>query len=134
MCGQVRYEITGPFVSAGYCHCTNCQRRTGTATSVNARVAATAFAIVGGAELVRSFEPPGGKPKHFCVVCGSSLFSGGPEDPLVGIRLGTLDADPDIRMQFRQYVRSAVAWEPIPDDGLPRFETSAPANLKEPMT
>lgn len=33
LCGAVRFEITAPFVSASYCHCTHCQRRTGTGSS-----------------------------------------------------------------------------------------------------
>ncbi len=34
LCGGVRYEVSAPLVSAGYCHCTRCQRRTGTAAAV----------------------------------------------------------------------------------------------------
>ena len=33
LCGQVRFEVTEPPVSASYCHCTRCQKRTGTAAS-----------------------------------------------------------------------------------------------------
>lgn len=125
LCGGVRFEVSEPFSSANYCHCTHCQRRTGTATSANARVASAAFRIVNGAELVRSFTPPVGVPKHFCSVCGSALFSGDPdgERPLA-VRLGALDSDPGIRPQYRQFVRSAVSWEAIPDDGLPRHDGS----------
>ena len=36
-CGAVRFEISEPFASANYCHCTRCQRRTGTAASANGR-------------------------------------------------------------------------------------------------
>ena len=36
LCGAVRYEVTEPLVSASYCHCTRCQRRTGTAASAQA--------------------------------------------------------------------------------------------------
>ena len=35
-CGAVRFEVERPFVSAGYCHCTRCQRRTGSAASATA--------------------------------------------------------------------------------------------------
>ena len=60
-------------------------------------------------------------PKLFCAVCGSALFSGDPlNDPEVAVRLGTLDGDPGIRPRSRQFLASAVAWEPIPDDDLER--------------
>ena len=39
----------------------------------------------------------------------------------VGVRLGAIDGDPGIRPRWRQWVESAPEWEPIPDDGLPRF-------------
>ena len=36
------------------------------------------------------------------------------------------DSDPGIRPSLRQYVAYAAAWEPIPDDGLPRFPEARP--------
>jgi hypothetical protein len=33
--------------------------------------------------------------------------------------------DPGIRPQVRQFVAYAAAWEPIPDDGLPRHPESS---------
>ncbi len=77
-----------------------------------------------GEEQLRPYQPPTGVPKLFCTVCGSALFSGEPlSDPEVAVRLGTLDGDPGIRPQFRQFVASAAPWEPIPDDdGLERHK------------
>ena len=43
LCGGVRFELTAPPSSAGYCHCTRCQRRTGTAASPQARIDGRAF-------------------------------------------------------------------------------------------
>lgn len=123
LCGGVRYELTEPPVSASYCHCTRCQRRSGTAASAQARVAPGSFRITSGAELVREWAPADGWPKCFCSVCGSALWSRSPTDPdLVSVRLGTFDDDPGIRPQYRQYVAYAASWEPMPDDGLPRYE------------
>jgi hypothetical protein len=121
----VRYEITAPALSAGYCHCTHCQRRTGTGSSANCRVPQADFRLLSGAEQLRAFQPPTGVPKLFCVTCGSALFSGDPlSDEEVAVRLGTLDADPGIRPQYRQFVDSAAPWEPLPDDGLQRYPGS----------
>jgi hypothetical protein len=33
-----------------------------------------------------------------------------------------VDGDPGVRPDARQFVASAAAWEPIPDDGLPRYD------------
>ena len=32
-CGVVRYAVEGPFLYAGYCHCSRCRARTGPAFS-----------------------------------------------------------------------------------------------------
>jgi hypothetical protein len=123
LCGRVRFEVGRPLVSASYCHCTRCQRRTGTAASAQAVVAPGSVRIVSGEELVRTFRPPEGWAKLFCPECGSALFSQSQADPeQMTIRMGAFDADPGIRPQARYHVGTAAAWEPIPDDGLPRHE------------
>jgi hypothetical protein len=121
-CGRVRFEITEPLVSSSYCHCTRCQRRTGTAASANARPAPGSYRIVEGGGLVREWKPPGdGHIKAFCGECGSALYSRDPDDPTaMGVRLGTIDGDPGIRPSHRHHVATAAVWEPIPDDGLPQ--------------
>jgi hypothetical protein len=104
------------------CKGKRCQRRSGTTSTLNAKVAAEGFKILEGAEKVRTWHPPDGQPKSFCANCGGHLFSGDPEgDGMVGVRLGSIDGDPEIRPSWRQWVSSAPAWEAIPDDGLERF-------------
>ena len=56
-CGNVRFEVGVPFLSAGYCHCTRCQRRTGTAASAQARLAPGSFRLLAGEEFVREYAP-----------------------------------------------------------------------------
>ena len=128
MCGAVRYEIDEPLVSAAYCHCTRCQRRTGGASSASARIAPGSMRVVQGEELVKTWRPDEGWGKAFCSECGSALWSVDPDDPeLRGVRLGTFDSDPGIRPGAHQYVAYAAPWEPIPDDGLPRFPERRPS-------
>jgi hypothetical protein len=127
-CGGVRFEVTEPLASANYCHCTRCQRRTGTAASAQGRVAPGAVRILEGEALVRSWQPPDGFAKEFCSACGSALWTRDPDSGgIVGVRLGVLDGDPGVRPQSRQFVAYAAPWEPIPDDGLPRFPERRPA-------
>jgi hypothetical protein len=127
MCGGVRFEVLAEPESAGYCHCTRCQRRTGTAASAQARYAPGALRILAGEELVRDYRPEEGWIKSFCSVCGSALWSKDPETMEVGsIRLGILDPGHGIRPQWRSFVNYACDWEPLPDDGLARFPEAKP--------
>ena len=127
-CGGVRFEVTEPFVSAGYCHCTRCQRRTGTAAAASARVAPGSLRVLAGEELLGAWTPPDdGFAKVFCTACGSALWSQSQDDPAVkSVRLGVLDGDPGIRPEVRTYVAYAAPWESIPDDGLPRYDEGRP--------
>ena len=126
LCGGVRFELSEPPHVAGYCHCTRCQRRTGTAASAQARIDGRTFRFVRGEELVKGWRPPGtGFEKCFCGECGSHLFSRNPDDPnQMSVRLGAFDGDPGIRPSARQFVDSAAPWEALPEDGLPRFARS----------
>ncbi len=129
LCGAVRFTLAAPPLNAGYCHCTRCQRRTGTASSVQARVDGDGFEYAAGEELVRWWRhPDGGFEKGFCAACGAHLFSRNPDDRAqLNVRLAAFDADPGVRPSYRQFVDYAVAWEPIPDDGLPRHPERRPA-------
>jgi hypothetical protein len=127
LCGGVRFRLTKAPLRASYCHCTRCQRRTGTAASAQAAIDPGSFELLQGEALLRDYQPPDGFAKVFCSSCGSSLWSRNPDDPArISIRLGAFDTDPGVRPQFRQHVASAAAWEPIPDDGLPRHPGPRP--------
>src|SRR5260221_5188049 len=92
MCGSVRFELTERPSSAGYCHCTRCQRRSGGAWSAQARIAPGTIRVLAGEELVRDFRPDDGWPKSFCSNCGSALWSKNPEtDDIGSVRLGLFD-------------------------------------------
>ncbi len=128
LCGRVRFELVEPPISAGYCHCTRCQRRTGTAASISAQIDGGALQILAGSEQIRGWTPgDGGWEKCFCGECGAHLYSRNPSDPKqIGVRMSAFDSDPGVRPSFRQYLAYAASWEPIPDDGLERFQEGRP--------
>ncbi len=132
LCEGVRFQVTEPLISARYCHCTRCQRRTGTAFSISALAAPGSFEITSGEGLVRSWRPADGWAKSFCGECGSHLFSTDHENPdTMGVRMGALDEDPGIRPSFHQFVDYAAPWDELPDDGLPRYGERVPGEAAE---
>jgi hypothetical protein len=127
-CGAIRFEISEPLVAAAYCHCTRCQRRSGTAVQASARLVPGSLTLTAGADQVGRWDAGSGMLKDFCTACGSAVFA---EDrdtgAIANVRLGAVDGDPGVRPQARQFVAYAAPWEPIPDDGLPRFQDRLPA-------
>ncbi|MFN0153075.1 MAG: GFA family protein [Gaiella sp.] len=127
LCGGVRFEVSEPPVMALYCHCTRCQRRTGSSASASVEIVPGSLRIRQGEELVCAYEPPDGFAKDFCSRCGSALWARNPADQDERfVRLGAFDDDPGIRPSARQFVAYAASWEPIPDDGLTRYPERRP--------
>ena len=128
LCGGVRFELSEPASRAGYCHCTRCQKRTGSGSSAQAEIGGGNFQLVTGEELVKGWRhPDGGFEKLFCRECGAHLFSRNPDDASqMSVRMSAFDGDPGVRPSWRTHVGSAADWEPLPDDGLPRFEGPNP--------
>ena len=65
LCGAIRYTISAPVAALRACHCTHCQKNTGSGMSVNAVVAGKDFAITandnwgGAAALQTAFAQAG---------------------------------------------------------------------------
>lgn len=120
-CAGVEYELTGPFLRANTCHCTRCQKQSGSYGLTQGRIAPERFRLLRGGELLVNYAQDGHAAKVFCRTCGSSLFGGEwPGGRTVSIRLATLDGDAGIRPQFHTFVADKAAWEEIRDD-LPQF-------------
>lgn len=127
-CGTVRFEVTEPFFTAGYCHCERCQHRSGVPWTCNGLLAASGFRLTAGSEEVGTWVPEGGgRPKSFCRRCGGHVFGGDAErGETIAIRFGALEGDPGIEPSWHAWVSSAPAWFPLPDDGLPRHPEGLP--------
>jgi hypothetical protein len=129
-CGAVRFALSQPPTAAAYCHCTRCQKRTGTASQASVRVPAGSVTITAGAEHVGQWTLADGMAKAFCSRCGCHVFA---RDPATGdiraIRMSAFDGDPGVRPLAHQFVGDAAAWEPLPEDGLPRFDAGIPPEL-----
>ena len=124
LCGEVRFEVTEPFLNTSACHCEFCKRISGGYGTVSGRVPTNAIRVLEGEDLLRSYTPEGGSAKTFCSTCGSNLFGGGwPASESSSVRLAALGPDFDRKPEAHTFVRSVAAWEILPDDGLPQYET-----------
>jgi hypothetical protein len=127
LCGGVQIEVSGPFETVSYCHCTSCQKLSGGSGTASARVPVDAIKILAGRELLRTYQPAEGVAKTFCCECGSNVFGGGwPEKPSASVRLSVFDDLFDDRPTRRYFVRSLPSWHSLPEDGLERFDTLPP--------
>ena len=121
LCGGVRFRIDGKLGPAGFCHCKQCQRASGSAFAANAPARTAYFHITAGADRVTEYESSPGKFRAFCRTCGSPVYSRRDSEPeLRRIRLGTLDSDPGRRPLGHVWVSSKAPWFTITDE-LPQY-------------
>ena len=121
LCGAVRFAIKDRVLYAGYCHCSQCRRFSGTASTALGGIAAEDLTITSGADLLARYVKSPATTLVFCSICGSSLYA---EKPLFGtlhLRYGCLDKPPTLLPTVHMYASSAVSWAPIVDD-MPRFD------------
>lgn len=122
-CGEVSYEISGNMGVFQYCHCSRCQKVTGSAHASNLFVAPDDFKWLSGEDHVGRYDPPETKyfATSFCTHCGSSLPWLSKSGKVVIIPAGTLDGDPGIRPTRNIYCGSRSAWYTDPNS-LPEHE------------
>jgi hypothetical protein len=129
VCGAVRYRVHGAPLRVTVCHCTWCQRRTGSAFAVSAVFEQARFELTGRAPQIhrhRSDESGRWLDQHFCPDCGGQVgftleWVGG----VFAVAAGTFDEprwlDP-VSCDFRYvYLRSAQCWSTLPE-GVERYE------------
>ena len=76
LCGKVAYEISAAEAMGG-CHCTRCQRWTGTGGAMVLIVAPSNFKVTQGKDLIKQYQEEGFANRYFCSNCGSSLYGEG---------------------------------------------------------
>ena len=126
-CGEVSYEISGNMGVFQYCHCSRCQKVTGSAHASNVFVAPDDFKWLGGEDHVCRYDPPETKyfATSFCKQCGSSLPWLSKSGKVVIVPAGSLDGDPGIRPSKNIFCGSRSSWYTAASS-LPEHEEGPP--------
>jgi hypothetical protein len=112
LCGKVRYSANVEPAFVGVCHCTDCQKFTGSAFSVVVAMPKDALSVQGN---VNTFSKPGdsGQPiqRRFCPECGSPVVEEAAAMPgMVMIGAGTLDDPSWVKPAMQIFCDSAQPW------------------------
>ena len=121
-CGAVRYRLASPPMFVHCCHCTVCQRHSGSAFGMNAPIETDRVTRLSG-ELRRY---PAGKTADDgetavvvrCAACAGYLWSHHPAfgEAVALIYAGTLDRPADFPPGAHCFVRSRQPWLRLPED------------------
>ena len=112
LCGAIRYQLQSAPETVVVCHCTHCQRASGSAFSVNLLVKADDYKQQGQTKFYVDHGDSGLESyRHFCPNCGSSIMTQAQNLPdIVLVKAGTLDHQVGITPQLEIYTDHAVQW------------------------
>lgn len=122
-CRAVRFRLAGAPLTVYACHCTDCQRRSGSAFGITLLAAQAQLEIVRGTPARYDYTEDDGRRwiGAFCAQCVVRLWSESPQLREVRfVAAGTLDDARAFAPAAHVWIRSRQPWMPIPH-GVPTF-------------
>ncbi len=121
-CGAVRYELLAKPMRVHCCHCSNCQRQTGSAFVLNAIIETSLI------KRLRGRPEPVAVPRahaphdiYRCRKCKVAVWSDYGRRPQIRfVRVGTLDDPSALKPDMHIYTRAKLPWVKLPQ-GTPAF-------------
>src|SRR5258708_2102327 len=122
-CGRIAFEAEVDPGAVTICHCTDCQRLTGSAFRANIQAPAAQFVLRSGTpkSYVKTAESGNQRRHAFCGDCGTPIYACALENPpSYSLRIGTIPQRTAFSPRGQIWRRSALAWV----DALPAVPAS----------
>ncbi len=124
-CGAVQFTMTSPPLFTHCCHCTWCQRETGSAFALNAMIETDRLALEKGKVEMTNTPSASGRGQDIarCPACHVALWSHYPEagEKIAFVRVGTLKTGHGIAPDVHIYTSTKQDWVKL-NEGVPGFE------------
>ncbi len=118
ICGAVCYEITGKADKLYQCHCSLCQKQTGSSSQTGLFVEAVNFKWLSGESNITLFSKESGYSYAFCSGCGSTvpnIFRSGDK---YWVPAGAFDELSDATIANHIFVADKADWDDIGGEGV----------------
>jgi len=113
LCGKIKYQLNTSLGAAISCHCSRCRKAFSGAGSAGARVNESDFHWITGEDLLTAYYVD--NSAHglgFCNCCGTTLVRL-LDRKVVGIMLGPLNGNPNIKLSAHIFVGSKASWDEV---------------------
>lgn len=126
-CGAISYEAEADPSAVTVCHCTDCQKLSGSAFRVVIPAKREDLKLRGEPKTyVKTAESGRRRVQAFCGNCGTPIYSAEVTKPRVfNLRVGTADQRADLPPKLQLWCRSALGWAT-------RLETAARRQKQDP--
>lgn len=128
LCSAVRFKVKGAPLRMAQCHCTDCQRASGTGHMSNVIFNAADVDVSGVTASYASVSDSGNTlTRHFCPTCGGRLFLFSAARPnMIVMAAGAFDDSSWFEPQVVLFTKRRPKWD-ITTDAVPGFEGMPPA-------
>ncbi len=111
-CGKITFEAEVDPAAVAICHCTDCQRLTGSAYRANIAAPASTFILRGEPKSYIKTAESGNKRRHaFCGDCGTPIYASAIDNPQsYSLRIGTITQRAALTPRRQIWRRSALPW------------------------
>lgn len=112
LCGAVSFEIHGTFEHFFLCHCSRCQKGTGSAHAANLFSTSATLTWRTGRDIVKVFRVEGTRhERSFCTECGSPLPCEQTQDGLLAVPAGSLNDQMSLRPAAHIFCADRADWD-----------------------
>jgi hypothetical protein len=123
LCGDVRFEVAGPFPKLYQCHCSLCRKQGGSVSNTGLIVASEKFRWLAAESSIGKWQRATGFRSYFCLRCGAPVPNPLRETGYVWVPSGLVDDDESLEIGAQLYLASRAPWDHATGAGRP-FETA----------
>jgi len=112
-CGAIAYEAEVDPAGVQACHCTDCQRLSGSPYRASVGAPRDSFRLLKGTPkiYVKTADNGNKRAQGFCADCGSPIYSSKISDPpMYSLRVGCLDQRAQLPPMKQIWCRSSLDW------------------------
>jgi hypothetical protein len=112
-CQSIQYEAVVNPKRTTICHCTDCQKLTGSAYRVSVPAIEGSFRLTAGTPsiYVKVGDSGARRAQAFCPSCGSPLYTYAADNPKIyGLRVGCISQRGELIPRRQKWCRSALKW------------------------
>lgn len=117
LCGEVTYSLEGDPIATAVCHCSNCQRVSGSAFSLNIIALEAQLSVDGTLVAYEETDESGDTVfvrRRFCGSCGSPIVSEMVQTGLIAVKAGTLDERAELQPTVEVWCVDRQPWVELP--------------------
>jgi hypothetical protein len=129
-CGAITYTVDDDPLFTYACHCSSCQKRTGSAFSLGLVIATESLNLTGAlTSWSRASDQGSTNTRYSCASCGNIIYGIGDTSPEVAkLQPGTLEDTSAVAPEVHMWTAKKQPWLTLPER-VPQFETQPESGL-----